>query len=446
MQRGRFRAFGISAFNKCLTMNHSAKILLRHPARKDGTCPIRLQIIIRRKIKFTNLDIAWYPELFDETLGLCLTSLPKNERPAHYPQLLKAATALAGGTAELFEKQAADYNLIIGQARAKANDVFVEFRLSKRNLTMDGFLYNYITEGSRNDFIAWMEAKINERYRKGKGHRMGISETTKKNHTSTLNCLKKFSKSVPFDSLSTKWADDFHSYLLKTIKGINTRWTRHRDVKTYLELARKERIKFEDPYEDFDNKAEEGKWKPLKTAELSKLKVYYAQLPAGCVRRRVLCRFLFSCCSSLRLGDLKNMHQAKLDGQELRFLIQKTYEKKLEEMMLPLTKEAIGYLQDSKREEGLDGFYNYTDQYSNRTLKAIARDLEITTSLHHHVGRETFATEFIRRGGKVEVLQKLMDHEKIETTMKYVHVDNDMKRDAIRMLDDQNEAPMAVVA
>ena len=52
--------------------------------------------------------------------------------------------------------------------------------------------------------------------------------------------------------------------------------------------------------------------------------------------------------------------------------------------------------------------YDYTDQYSNRLLQRIGCVLGLTTHLHHHVGRETFATNFIRAGGKVEVLQKLM--------------------------------------
>lgn len=427
-------------------MNYSANIKLRRPARQDGTCQILLLVVIRRKPHPIGLGIAWWPELFDETSGLCLTSQPKKDRQATYDQVLSTAVAWAGGTLAKLEAKAKDYNLIIGKARTKANDVFVNFRLTEQPVTSEAFLFDYNTEASKKDFISYMESKISERYRKGKGHREGISENTRKNHTSTLNCLMKFRASIPFYSISPKLIDDFHAYLLKHVKAVNTRWTRHKDVKTYLALARKERIRFEDPYVDFENKAEQGTWKPLKPAELMKLKVFYTQLPIGSARRRILQRFLFSCCSSLRLGDLKNLRNSKLDGHELTFQIQKTYEKKLQDMMLPLTREALSYLEDSRREEGLTGFFNYTDQYSNRQLKAIARELEIETELHHHVGRETFATEFIRRGGKVEVLQMLLDHEKIETTMKYVHVDNDMKRDAIRMLDEQNEAPMAVVA
>ena|GEM_PF-4086379 len=63
--------------------------------------------------------------------------------------------------------------------------------------TSEGFLLDYNTEASKKDFIAYMEAKISERYRKGKGHREGISETTRKNHTSTLNCPKKIPAEHP---------------------------------------------------------------------------------------------------------------------------------------------------------------------------------------------------------------------------------------------------------
>jgi site-specific recombinase XerD len=61
--------------------------------------------------------------------------------------------------------------------------------------------------------------------------------------------------------------------------------------------------------------------------------------------------------------------------------------------------------------------------------------LGIQTKLHDHVGRETFATNFIQLGGKAEVLQKLLNHSKISTTMRYVHVDDEMKCDTINALD-----------
>jgi site-specific recombinase XerD len=103
--------------------------------------------------------------------------------------------------------------------------------------------------------------------------------------------------------------------------------------------------------------------------------------------------------------------------------------------MLPLTKRALSYLQQAQEEEELPRFYHYADQYSNRVLTAMGQMLGIEWRIHWHVGRETFGTEFVRRGGNITVLQKLMDHAKISITMKYVHVDADMKQAAIAQLD-----------
>lgn len=105
-------------------------------------------------------------------------------------------------------------------------------------------------------------------------------------------------------------------------------------------------------------------------------------------------------------------------------------------MHLPITRKALGYLEDSRRENERDGFFLYTDQYTNRELQRIAKQLGIQTKLHHHIGRETFATNFICHGGKVEVLQNLMGHKKLSMTMKYVHVDEAMKQAEIDRLDE----------
>jgi site-specific recombinase XerD len=411
-------------------MNFSVKINLRRPARRDGTCTVRLQVIIGSEVWFHNLELGWPELLFDEQRGTCLTSLPLATRPANYPQVVEAMTTLAGGTPKALTKRASDYNMLIGQALAKANEVQVRWRLSGEVLTMERFKRDFATAGDKSDFITYYQAKMTERYRKGK-----ISDNTRKNHTSTLNALIAFRPVLPFHTLTTDFADDFNHYLEKKVKSLNTRWGRHKDVKTYLALAKKDRLKFEDPYQHFKNKDELGKWKALKPDELAKLEQYYQLCAPGTIHWRVLAKFLFSCNSSLRLGDLKNIGQAKLENQELIFKAQKTYAKKLQDTMLPLTKRALRYLQQAQEEEELPGFYNYADQYSNRVLTAIGQQLGIESRIHWHVGRETFATEFSRRGGNVTVLQKLMDHAKISTTMKYVHVDADMKRAAIAQLD-----------
>jgi integrase len=410
-------------------VTYSAKFVLRRPARRDGTCQVRFQVMLHRKPLPIGVGVVWPPELFDEEAGRCLATLPKELRGPDYKGALAGAQAWAGGAAAL-AKRADDYNLILGQAQAKANNIFVEYRLSSQVLSAEKFMQEFQTEGSKDDFVVYFYHKIIARHRKGK-----ITDNTKKNHLSTWRALKEFRSEIPFYTLGPDFADEFKAYLDKKVKSLNTRWGRHKDVKTYLALAKKEKIKFEHPYQDFANQSEPGKWKPLPPDELRKLEAYYVLCAPGTPQRRILCKFLFSCKSGLRLGDLKNIGNSKLEGNRLTFEMQKGWTKSLKETMLPLTRQALGYLSDAQEEEGTAGFRDYTDQYENRALTAIGLQLGIQTKLHHHVGRETFATNFIRLGGKAEVLQKLLNHSKISTTMKYVHVDDAMKCDAISALD-----------
>jgi integrase len=410
-------------------MGYSAKVVLRRPARKDGTCQVRLIVILDGRSVPVPLKVAWPPALFDEENGRCLASLPVKERGPEYAAQLAVATAAAGGPAGL-AKLASDYNLIIGQALGKANGIFVEARLSSQVLTADRFLQDYNTEGSKTDFVSYFYNKIIERHRKNK-----ISDNTRRNHISTYRELKRFREVIPFHTLNVDFADDFKLHLDKHIKSLNTRWARHKDIKTYLAIARREKIKFENPYADFVNQTEPGKWRPLPPDELRRLEAYYVLCAPGTPQRQILCKFLFSCKSGLRLGDLKNIGNAQLEGNRLTFEMQKGWSKSLQATMLPLTRQALGYLADAQEEEDGAGFRDYADQYENRALTAIGVQLGIETKLHHHVGRETFATNFIRIGGRAEILQKLLGHKKISTTMKYVHVDDEMKRAAIAQLD-----------
>lgn len=63
-----------------------------------------------------------------------------------------------------------------------------------------------------------------------------------------------------------------------------------------------------------------------------------------------------------------------------------------------------------------------TAKHINETIKEIAVFLGIKKHLVCHVARHTFATNYLRKGGKVENLQILLGHSDIKTTMIYVHI------------------------
>ena len=55
-------------------------------------------------------------------------------------------------------------------------------------------------------------------------------------------------------------------------------------------------------------------------------------------------------------------------------------------------------------------------------MKVCAQQIGLKKRLTFHTARHTYATGFLNAGGKVEVLQRIMGHTDIKTTMVYVHI------------------------
>jgi len=68
-------------------------------------------------------------------------------------------------------------------------------------------------------------------------------------------------------------------------------------------------------------------------------------------------------------------------------------------------------------------------------LAEVAQKLGLSQSCSPHQARHTFATRFLAKGGRIEVLQQLLGHQDINTTMKYIHIDKDRKTKEINLLD-----------
>ena len=77
------------------------------------------------------------------------------------------------------------------------------------------------------------------------------------------------------------------------------------------------------------------------------------------------------------------------------------------------------------------------DSVVNRHLKEIWYEVKMSPKLSFHSARHTFAMLFLDAGGKVEVLQSILGHSKIDTTMEYVHLRNDAARDQIMQMDNK---------
>jgi len=147
--------------------------------------------------------------------------------------------------------------------------------------------------------------------------------------------------------------------------------------------------------------------------------------------RLVLVNFLFSCFTGLRFSDVQALVSSNIAGNSIVFVPVKTENTTGKQLNIELTKVANELLDYAKRfsdKKKTDKykvchvFAQISNQKANDYIKLLAKMAGVSKDLSTHVGRHTFATMFLEKGGDVQVLQKLLGHSEITTTMIYVHI------------------------
>ena len=393
-------------------MGYSIKLKIdSHRPRKDLTCAIYLQVIIDRKKLHVGLDLTWPVDKFDENGG-CKPRMKK-------------------------DPLVNDYNIIINNARAKANQIIMDYRIKDKAITIDLFEKEYYSKISKVDFIQYFEAKSKERW-----GRREISDSTFKHEKMVLGKLKAFSPTgILFREITNQWAIDFDVWLKTSTKErkklrTNSRWGVHKVVKTYMIMATKiNDIEFVNPYNFFKNVTEESELEPLTKDDLRKLTDYYFSDDIKQKESIVLRRFLFACATALRISDLKSLTTDNFtpDGK-MTVKPVKTEKYGTKVINKPLNDLAIVLLGDEIK-EATDRrlFHRYNEQYSNDLLKQIAKNdkVGIDRRIYHHVGRATFASLYDQAGGNHRSLMEYMGLKKMNTLMRYVKTNEKVIADAI---------------
>ncbi|MCW3120421.1 MAG: hypothetical protein JWM28_4503 [Chitinophagaceae bacterium] len=388
--------------------------------KKTGKSQLYMLVGIENKFEKIPLDLDWPAALVDESNN----------------QLLER---------EKDDKDCADNNLIIRQAFAKVNDIFVTARLQKKEITMEELIDMYYNYLRLQDFIVYMSDKIKERYRRKK-----ITWNTKKSQTSAWLWLTQFKKQIPFKDLTPKLVENFEAFMQKqsnkrskekkSLDG-NTIANVMKYVKAYINLAIKDEIPIKNPFDKADVKTHQDvkmieHVSPRGVALL--IKHYNREIPIG--EKLSLCRWLIACHLSLRISDILKIDTLKLENYKqagkIIFNPQKqVLTNKLKTVYVHIDEYAMKYLEDcvelqiQAKKLGL----KITEEYGRKALKTIADKTGVKLN-GFHMGRHTFATNYIRFGGKVTNLQYIMGHSNINTTMRYVHiVDDDAEEDMLTL-------------
>jgi len=378
--------------------NFSPKIIIRREIRRDGSSSVCLQTFVKARRIIIPLNIYVLPKNFD-----------------------KKKQKIIGKNSE-----AETQNKIIESAVSKANRISVEYFLNSKELTAEAFKNEMLREGRSDNFYDFMEKEINLL----KGMRASGSIA---HYKGTLKKLRNFKSKLFFGEIDYKFLQDFETHLkLKCGLSLNSRWVQHKNIKCFLNLAIKKGINnFVNPYKNFKI----VKSNPIKThltqEEVERLETLYKSGDCSIPQKRVLQHFLFSCYTGLRISDIHQITAEMIQNKTLKIMMQKTknIEKTIE---VPLSKKAIALI--NKKDFG-EIFQPFTDQYTNRALKDIARLTGIKKKVTTHTARHTFATIFLEIGGSVEVLKELLGHQDIATTMVYVHISDKRKREQINLFD-----------
>lgn len=323
--------------------------------------------------------------------------------------------------------QAADYNLILQNALARVNEIFVKYRLSKNlELTADLFDKEYDNPNTGSNYKEWIYEEAKRRVRAGE-----ITQSSYKAHKSIFDKLFQFRKNIDFYDLTPQLLDDYSYYLKVQLK--NQQNTVHNSLKTlksYTNIAEKT-FKFNNPFRGYKLTKERTNVTFLTEAELSKLFKYYddinsQELEASASHLKTLRAFLFACVTGLRMSDLLKVK--KEDVQMFRgvpnLMVEETKKKNVR-YYIRLHKRGLQLIDDENKflDKGII-FKKRIAQKMNDGIKDICLNAGISSEkaklISFHKARHTFATIALQHGTLKDV-QELLNHDSIRSTEMYIH-------------------------
>lgn len=393
----------------------SSKLILRTDVpKKDGTCLLCLQVFINGKRIVESLSIYLPSANFNAPLQEIVYS---KESP-------------------LTRQRIKEVNNMVELYINRMYNIRHKYESKQLTLSVSQFRSEFRMEYAKKDFYDFIEKEI-ETLKPDREH------GTIKHYNKVLRKLKDFKKSLYAGDLTFEFLQGFEMYLIKNNLDVNTRWSVHKTLKFFINSAIKKCYPIENPYSHFKTYSAETDTVYLDTEEMLELIRLYYRYELVSPLQNVLRYFLFSCLAGgLRISDVKRLNQDNIIKTDLVFYMYKNRRKKRKKVTVPLTQNALRLV------DNIQGklFVTYSDNTTNKYLKDIAVIANLRKKLTFHVARHTFATQFLLAGGKIETLQKLLAHSKIETTMRYVHIIDNAKREQMLRYDERLTAELVRIS
>lgn len=384
-------AFDTVFDTKNIFVTINATFYIRKDQNDTGLCPIYLSLTSKGERERINLKISVEESKWDS----------KKQR-------LKISS--------LEDK---DVNLVLDNILAKVTGINTVYRLSNKALNPLIMKEELLNEMPRVNFCAFFARCLEE-------DKAEMKHGSYKRYKSVLKKMRDYKQEIYFNEIDLRWFKLYRKHLFEIGNKTTTINANIQAIKKYLRQAEKYGIKLSFSISDIEVGSTDGNRTSLNIDELKSLMKYYKSEFIQPHHKLSLGYFLFSCFTGLRLSDVMSLTRKEVIN-EIEFVSVKTGK----DQIIQINSTASAIVKENK-----ELFIKYpVEQVLNRQLKDIARLLGINKHLSFHVSRHTFATTFLRVGGNVIKLQKLLGHSKLDTTMKYVHILNSEANEEIFLLD-----------
>lgn len=371
-------------------MRHSFK--LRNHIDKTGKSPIYLHVTQNKERLRIFTDLYIEPKLWNKKTGKAVEK----------------------------SQNAIDINLILQNIDSKITDIKISYRLSETYLSLQKFKEEFTTGFPRTDFISFFKAEMEL-------DKPTMKSQTYKNNEKVFNKLKRFDDKILFSEIDSTFIKKFKNYCISLGNATTTMNNNLKIVKKYLVKAKKRGIKFSLDPSDIVCGSTSGNRVDLDAIEINKLISYFKSEFINESHKLPLAKFLISCFTGLRISDNQQVNDSHINNEQIKFTAIKTGKRQI--ITMNATVKDILLLCPNALKSQL------SDQQINRSLKDISKICGITKVVTFHVARHSFATNYLRMGGKVEVLQQLLGHSSLTETQIYVHIVQEEQDREIMILD-----------
>ena len=106
---------------------------------------------------------------------------------------------------------------------------------------------------------------------------------------------------------------------------------------------------------------------------------------------------------------------------------------------VPINNTLAELFRTIRKKQGLTSEYVFV--YQGKRIKDVKTAYNVALKragildANFHTLRHTFASHFVMRGGSLKALQEMLGHSNIKTTMRYAHLSQEHKKEAVELLD-----------